>query len=108
MRWLSQEYLAKCTIHTDSQSSLKVLAALQQNSTISREILNIWSSLTTEVAISWIDRNRYSGVLGNEVPDQLARQGTHGSTLNITSHIDLPKSCLKKISKSVSLIWQDR
>ncbi|GBN72161.1 Uncharacterized protein K02A2.6 [Araneus ventricosus] len=39
------------------------------------------------------------GVLGNEVADQLARQGTHGSTLNI----NLPKSCLKKISKSVPL-----
>ncbi|GBM95679.1 hypothetical protein AVEN_40185-1 [Araneus ventricosus] len=77
MRWLSQESLAKCTIHTDSQSSLKALAALQPNSTISREILNIWSSLKTEVVISWIEG--HSVVLGNEVADQLARQDTHGS-----------------------------
>ncbi|GBL83039.1 hypothetical protein AVEN_165273-1 [Araneus ventricosus] len=62
MRWLSQEYLAKCTIPTDCQSSLKVLAALQPNSTNCLEILNIWSSLTTEVVISWV--KGHSGVLG--------------------------------------------
>ncbi|GBL91922.1 hypothetical protein AVEN_172822-1 [Araneus ventricosus] len=97
MRWLSEESLVKCTIHADSQSSLKALAALQPNSTIALEILNIWSSLNTEVVISWVKGDL--GVLGNEVADQLARQGTHGSTLNI----NLPKSCLKKISKSVPL-----
>ncbi|GBN01255.1 hypothetical protein AVEN_9601-1 [Araneus ventricosus] len=53
MRWLSQESLAKCTIiHTDSQSSLKALAALQPNSTIAPEILNIWSSLKAEAFIA--------------------------------------------------------
>ncbi|GBM93248.1 hypothetical protein AVEN_107323-1 [Araneus ventricosus] len=99
MSWLSQESLEKSNIHTDSQSYLKALAALQSNSTISRETLNIWSSSKTEVVISWV--KGHLGVLGNEVADQLERQGTYGSTLNI--NIDLPKSCLKKISKSVSL-----
>ncbi|GBL72933.1 hypothetical protein AVEN_45185-1 [Araneus ventricosus] len=56
-------------------------------------------SLKTEVVISWV--RGHSGVQGNEVADQLTRQGTHGSTLNI--NIDLPKSCPKKISKSVPL-----
>ncbi|GBM65715.1 hypothetical protein AVEN_103770-1 [Araneus ventricosus] len=91
MRWLSQESLAKCTIHTDSQSSLKALAALKPNSTIDREILNIWSSLTPEVVISWV--KGHSRVLENEVSDQLARQGTHGSTLII--NIDLKSVPLK-------------
>ncbi|GBO25639.1 hypothetical protein AVEN_217086-1 [Araneus ventricosus] len=101
----SQESLAKCTIHTDRQSSLKALAALQPNSTIVREILNIWSSSKTEVVISWV--KRHSWLLGNEVADQLARQGTHGSTLNI--NIDLSKSSLLKNLKRCSLeIWQDR
>ncbi|GBL54991.1 hypothetical protein AVEN_52986-1 [Araneus ventricosus] len=99
MRWLSRESLAKCTIHTNNQSALKALAPSQPNSTIARETLNIWSSLRTEVVISWV--RGHSGVLGNEVADQLTRQGTHGSTLNI--NIDLPKSCLKKNLKKCSL-----
>ncbi|GBM66505.1 hypothetical protein AVEN_23771-1 [Araneus ventricosus] len=40
MLWLSQESLPRCTIRTDSQSSLKALAALQPNSTIAREAYN--------------------------------------------------------------------
>ncbi|GBN23556.1 hypothetical protein AVEN_233679-1 [Araneus ventricosus] len=56
-------------------------------------------SLKTEVVISWV--RGHSGVQGNEVADQLARQDTHGSTLNI--NINIPKSCPKKISKSVPL-----
>ncbi|GBN41667.1 hypothetical protein AVEN_90344-1 [Araneus ventricosus] len=95
MCWLSQESLAKCIIHTDSQSSLKPLAALQPNSTIAREILNIWSSLTTKVVISWV--KGHSRPLENEVADQFARQGAHASTLNI--NIDLLKHCLKKPQK---------
>ncbi|GBN98154.1 hypothetical protein AVEN_32425-1 [Araneus ventricosus] len=78
MRWLSQESLARCTIHSDSQSFLKALAALQPNSTIAREIQSTWSSLKIEVGISCV--KGLSGVLGNEVADQCARQGTHGST----------------------------
>ncbi|GBM96165.1 hypothetical protein AVEN_23258-1 [Araneus ventricosus] len=39
MRWLSQESLARGTIHSDSQSFLKAFAALQPNSNIAREIL---------------------------------------------------------------------
>ncbi|GBL86005.1 hypothetical protein AVEN_89065-1 [Araneus ventricosus] len=105
MRWLTQESLAKCTIHRDSQLSLKTLAVLQSISTIGREILNIWNSLTTLVVISLV--KGHSRVLGNEVADQLARQGSHGSTLNV--NVDRPKSCLKTNLKKCSLeIWQDR
>ncbi|GBO12126.1 hypothetical protein AVEN_86029-1 [Araneus ventricosus] len=52
-------------------------------------------SLKTEVFISWVIG--HSGVLGNQVADQLVGQGTHGTTLNI--NIDLPKSCPKKSQK---------
>ncbi|GBL63443.1 hypothetical protein AVEN_28489-1 [Araneus ventricosus] len=49
----------------------------------------------------------HSGVLGNKVAEQLVRQSTHGSTLNI--NIEFPKCCLKKNLKKCSLvIWQDR
>ncbi|GBN89216.1 hypothetical protein AVEN_156776-2-1, partial [Araneus ventricosus] len=81
-----------------------VLRASIKLASIAREILNIWSSLTIEVVISWV--KGHSGVLGNEVADQSARQATHGSSLKIK--IDLPKSCLKKFLKKCSReIWQD-
>ncbi|GBL81379.1 hypothetical protein AVEN_143678-1 [Araneus ventricosus] len=98
MRWLYQESLAKCTIHTDSPSSLQALAALQPISTIVLEILNIWSFLTTEVVIFWV--KEHYGVLGNGVADQLARQVTHGSIVII--NINLPKTWLKKCQKVFS------
>ncbi|GBM09521.1 hypothetical protein AVEN_100431-1 [Araneus ventricosus] len=63
MRWLSEVSLAKCTNQTDSQPSLKALAALQPNSAIAPEILDIWISLTIEVLISWV--KRHSGDRGN-------------------------------------------
>ncbi|GBM13118.1 hypothetical protein AVEN_64335-1 [Araneus ventricosus] len=78
--------MAKCTNHTDSQSCLQALMAFQPISTITREILNTWSSLTIEVAISWV--KGYSGVLRNEIADHLAMQATHGSTLNNNKHQD--------------------
>ncbi|CAL1267436.1 unnamed protein product [Larinioides sclopetarius] len=101
MRWLSQESLVKCTIHTDSQSSLKALAALQPNSPIAREILNISNTLTTEVTISWV--KGHSGVLGNEIADQLARQGTVLWTVLSSSILISLNLTLKRISKNVPL-----
>ncbi|GBL74119.1 hypothetical protein AVEN_231015-1 [Araneus ventricosus] len=78
---------------SDSQSSQIALADLQPISTFPLEILNIWSSLTTEVVIYWV--KGHSGVLRNEVADQLARQASHGSTLNIKISLNLALKNLK-------------
>ncbi len=107
LRWLSTrtDLSAYVTIHSDSQSAIATLRNPNTRNPIAREALAIAASLNITVYVTWV--RGHSGVDGNELADELAREAAISSLPVFYNQIPL-LSIRTSLHQHFLTLWNER